>query len=153
LAVFGGARRAAVLARHAAGLSPLLQKAGFIHNEDAGRLVAEVRDDVVPEVVADAIGVPGGGTQQALHPPGSGLADRLRELPPVLALDAFQQARQVTLGPCAGFGAGKAAADPRVQLRPCVCTSFDHGQPESARCPVHLRPSTGERGQRTALAA
>ena len=129
-----------VLARDAAGLLPLLQKAGLVHDEDAGRLIAEVRDDVVPEVVADAVGVPGGGTQQALHPAGPGLADRLRELPPVLALDALQQARQVAPGPFAGFGAGEAAADPRVQLRPGVRAPLDRGQPESTRRPVHLLP-------------
>jgi len=55
LAVLGGSRRAGVLACDAAGLSPLLQKAGLIHDEDAGRLVAEVRDEVVPEVVTNAV--------------------------------------------------------------------------------------------------
>jgi hypothetical protein len=67
------------------------------------------------------------------------------------ALDALQQARQVTLGPFAGFGAGKAVADPRVQRRPSVHASLDRGQPKSARYPVHLLPSAVERGQRTAL--
>jgi hypothetical protein len=62
LAVRGGSRRASVLARDAAGFPPLLEKAGLVHEEDASRLVAEVRDDVIPEVVADTVGVPGGGT-------------------------------------------------------------------------------------------
>ena len=153
LAVLGGSRRAGVLARDAAGLLPLLQKAGLVHDEDAGRLVAEVLDDVVPEVVADAVGVPGGGAQQALHPPGPGLADRLRELPAVLALDPLQQAGQVAPGPFPRFGAGEAAADPRVQLRPSVRAPLDRGQPESTRRPAHLLPSACEREKRTATLA
>jgi hypothetical protein len=132
---------------------PLFEKAGLVHDEDAGRLVAEVRDDVTPEVVADAVGVPSGGTQQALRSPGPRLADRLRELPPVLALDSFQQARQVAPGPVAGFGANEATADPRVQILPRVCVPRDRGQPEPTRRPVHLRPAPCEREQRTALAA
>ena len=129
---------------------PLLQKAGLVHDEHASGLISEMLDDVVPEVVADAVGVPGGGTQQALHAPGPGFADRLRELPAVLALDALQQAGQVAPGSLPRFAAGETVSDPRVQLRPRVRASLDRGQPESTRRPVHLLPSACKRGKRTA---
>jgi hypothetical protein len=73
-AVLGGSRRAGVLARDATGLPPLFQKAGLVHDEDASGFIAEMGDDGVPEVVADAIGVPGGGVQEALYPVRPGLA-------------------------------------------------------------------------------
>jgi hypothetical protein len=86
LAVHGVARRARVLACDAAGLPPLLQEAGLVHDEDAGGGIPEMVDHVVPQVIADAVGVPGGGAQQALHPARPELADRFGELPTILAL-------------------------------------------------------------------
>ena len=124
----------------------------LIHDEEAGRLVAEVRDDVIPEVVTDAIGVPSGGTQEALHSARPSLADRFCELPPVLARHPLQQARQVAPGPFAGFGAREATTDPRVEILPSVSVPLDRGHPESTRRPVHLLPAPCERGQPTALA-
>ena len=78
------AGRAAVLPRDAAGLLPLLQEAGLIHDKHAGGGISEMVDDVVPEVIADALGVPGGGVQETLHPVRPGLTDRLRECQPFL---------------------------------------------------------------------
>jgi hypothetical protein len=146
LAVHGVARRARVLACHAAGFPPLLQEPGLVDDEDAGRLVAEVVDDVGPEVVADAVGVPGGGAQQALDPSRPGLAHRFRELPAVLALHPPEEARQVAPGPFACFGAGEAAADAPAQVDPGIRPPCDRGQPETARCPVHLLPSPAKGG-------
>src|SRR5262249_26991718 len=74
LAVLGGSRRAALLAGHAAGLLPLLRPAGLIHVEDPGCRVAQGLNDAVPEIIANAGGVPDGGAQQALHCPGPTLS-------------------------------------------------------------------------------
>jgi hypothetical protein len=134
-----------VLARHAARLRPLLQKAGLVDDEDAACVVAQVPDDVVPEVVADAVGVPGGGAQQALHAPRPGLAHRFGELPPVLALHPIEQPRQVTPRPLPRFGAGEPVGDPRVQVRQRVPAPRDRRQPRHAN--HRIRPlSSGQRG-------
>jgi hypothetical protein len=138
-----------VLAGHAAGFPPLLQEAGLVDDEDARDRVPEVVDDVRPEVVADAIGVPGRGAQQALHPAGAGLADRFRELPAVLALYGLKQARQGAPGPLPRFGAGEAVGDPRVQILPGVRAPLDRGQSDRARRCPHGPPRL-RKGQRTA---
>ena len=147
--------RAAVLPRDAAGLLPLLQEAGLIHDEHAGGGIAEMVDDVVPEVIADALGVPGGGVQETLHPMRPGLADRLCELPPVLALDALQQAGQVAPRPLPRFGARKAVSDPRVQLLPGLRAPLDRAQSESAgpfHDPLPWRKAEAYRGARLSVA-
>src|SRR5215217_6220441 len=83
-----------VLARHAAGLPPRLQEPGLVDDEDAACVVAQVRDDVIAEVVADGVGVPGGLAQQAPHAARTAFAHRFGELPAVRALDPVEQARQ-----------------------------------------------------------
>jgi hypothetical protein len=118
-----------VLAGDAAGFPPLLEEAGLVDDEDASRLVAEVVDDVLPEVVADTVGVPGGSAQQALHAPRPGLPDRLGELPAVLALHPLEQPCQIAPGPFACFGASEAVSDPCVHLRQRVRALSDHGAP------------------------
>ena len=50
-------------------------------------LLAQVLYHVGAQVVADGVGVPAGGVQEALCPLWSHFADLLRELPAVLALD------------------------------------------------------------------
>ena len=141
-----------VLARHAAGFAPLLEEAGLVDDEDAGRLIPQVVDDVVPEVVADAVGVPGGSAEQALHAPGPGLTDRLGELPTVLALHPIEQPRQVAPGPFACFGPSEAVSDPRVCLRQRVCPPSDHGEPHPLGQCVH-GALPAHKGKRTAVAA
>lgn len=122
MAVDRVAGRTGVLPSHAAGLRALLQEAGLIDDQDAARVVPEVVDDVAAQIIADGVGIPGGGVQEALDTLRSQLADRLRELPAVLALDAAEQADEIAPGALAYFRPGEATRDPPMQrlqgLRP-----------------------------------
>jgi len=116
MAVDGVARSAGVLARDAAGLRALLQEAGLIHDQHTTRLVPEVLHDVLAQIVAHPVGVPGGGVQQSLRTLRPDLADRLCQLPAVLALNPIEQTGQVALRPLAHRGTREARGDPPVQL-------------------------------------
>ena len=72
-------------------------------------------DDIVAQVVAHRIGVPGGGVEQALDAFRPELADRLGELPAVLALDAVEQTDKIALRALAHLGAGEATCYPLMQ--------------------------------------
>ncbi len=80
-------RSAGALAGDTHGLLALLQEeAGLVHAEDAGLLVCEVLEDVLPEVVADLVGVPPRRAQEALDALRVLLPDGLGHQPAVLTL-------------------------------------------------------------------
>jgi hypothetical protein len=89
----------------------LLQEAGLVHDEHARRLVGEMLDDVLPQVIANFIGVPLGRVQQALHSLRVPLAYGLGHLPTVLALDAPEQPDEVAFDSFPGLRAGEAVPD------------------------------------------
>ena len=123
------ARRAGVLAGDAAGFRALLQEAGLIDDQHAARVVPEVLDDVVAQIVPHRVGIPGGSVQQALDTFRAALADRLGELPAVLALDAIEQPGEIASGALAHLSTREATGDPLHATRPM--------SPTTARwCPV-----------------
>src|SRR5215217_5505267 len=81
MAVDGIARSAGVLSPDAAGLRTFREEARLVDDQDAARLVPEVRDHVLPQIITHPVGVPDGGVQEALHALRPGLADRFGQLP------------------------------------------------------------------------
>ena len=114
-----------VLARHAARLRPLLQEPGLVDDEKAGRRVAQVRDDVFAQVVADGVGVPVRPGQQMLHPVRGRVPEMFRQLPPVLPLGVAQQTPDVPDGPLAGLGSGEVTPDPVADRRHLIRPAGD----------------------------
>ena len=84
LGVFGAPGSTCVLALNAGRGGALLQVTGLIDDQDR-IAVTEVFGDVVPQVIADAVGVPACPAQQVLHPAGRGITSMLRDGPAVLA--------------------------------------------------------------------
>jgi hypothetical protein len=111
--VASGAR---VLARDAAGLAPLLEEARLIDDQHAARAVPEMREYILAQIVAHPLGIPAGGTQQAVHTLGVGIADRLGELPAVLTFDPTEQANQATPEPLPHFDVSEAAGNVLIQI-------------------------------------
>jgi hypothetical protein len=100
-----------VLALDPDGMSALLQVAGLV--DDQHRFLGvEVLDDVLADIVADGVGIPGGPAQQVLHAVRAGLPGPLRDRPAVLARQVRQQAQHQPPGPQAGFVAGEPTRDP-----------------------------------------
>ena len=69
-----------------ARLHSLLQEAGLINDQHRLR-VAEVFDDVRPQVIAHLVGAPLGAPEQVLQAVGRRVAGLFGQLPAVLALD------------------------------------------------------------------
>jgi hypothetical protein len=84
-----------------------------------------VLDHLGPEVVADRVGIPARGPQQALDAVWAALADLLGEVPSVAALDRAEQASQNVTDTSADFRTGKAWGDPRVQRHDIVMPRTD----------------------------
>ena len=102
LAIFDLPRRPAVLALHPHRLGPLLQETGLVYHQYFA-LLAQMLHHVVPQVIANQVGIPDVGGQQSLHPVGRGVARLLRQLPPVLALYRRKQSLQIVQRPSPGF--------------------------------------------------
>ncbi len=119
MAVDGITGRAGVLARDAARLRALLQEARLIDDQHPARVVPEVLHDVVTQIVAHPVGVPGGSVQQALDTFGAELTDRLSQLPAVLAFDAIKQAREIPPGALTHLGTREAMGDAPMQRIQC----------------------------------
>src|SRR4051794_15389364 len=120
LAVLDLAQGAAVLPRHPGRVPALLGEAGLV--DDQHRILgAQAPDRVLAAQVAGRLLVPEHVAEHPLRAPGPGVADRLRELPAVLALDRPEQPLQVAPRLLARLGAHEQPAEPgqqRVQLRP-----------------------------------
>src|SRR5436309_1099285 len=91
LAVDRIAGRAGVLAGDAAGFRAFLQEAGLVDDQDAARRIPEMVDDVLAQIVAHRVSVPGGSVQEALDTLRAVLAGRLSKLPTVLTFDTIEQ--------------------------------------------------------------
>jgi len=148
MAVRRGTRRAGVLGRDAARFRPFLEEAGLVDDEHAARRVAEVLDDVGPQIVAHRVRVPDGGVEQALHALGPRLPERLGEVPAVLALHSPEQASEVTLRPLARLGTGEAVGDPPMQRRQRVRPALDRRQSHGFSHDLHP-PLPYSRGKST----
>ena len=69
-------------------------------------------DDVIPQVVADQLGIPVGSAHHVLDAVGVGVADMLGDLPSVFPLDRPEKADQVSPGTIASLATGEANPDP-----------------------------------------
>ena len=78
------ARRTSVLPGHAARCLALLEKTGLVDHQNR-IVIRQVLNDIVPDDVAQVIGVPISATQDCLLPPRPGIASRLRSHPTRLA--------------------------------------------------------------------
>ena len=113
LAVLDPPRRAAILPLHPNGLVPLLQKSRLVHHQNSMD-VAQMLYHVVPEIVADQVGVPDAGGQQVLHPIGGGVPRLLRQLPAVLAFHGTEQPPQVVQRPPTRLGTPESSRNALV---------------------------------------
>ena len=113
LAVLDPPRRAAILPLHPNGLVPLLQKSRLVHHQNSMD-VAQMLHHVVPEIVANQVGVPDVGGQQVLHPIGGGVPRLLRQLPAVLAFHGTEQPPQVVQRPPTRLGTPESSRNALV---------------------------------------
>jgi hypothetical protein len=100
--------------------SPFLHNAGLVQHQHRLR-VPQVLDHVLPEVVADPVGVPPRAIQQPLHPIRGQLPGLLGQPPAVLALDLAQQPLQVGQCPPPRLHPPEPSTDALVQLHQPIC--------------------------------
>ena len=104
-----------VLALHAGRLVALLEKAGLVEHQH-GVGIAQMLDDIGPQIVADGIGVPAHAAQEVLHAVGGRVAGGLGQLPAVLALERREQALQIGPGAAARFDAAEPGSNPGDEI-------------------------------------
>lgn len=90
MSIDGVASGSGVLSCNAAGLAAPLEESCLVNDQHAARVGPEVREYIVAQIVAHPVGIPARDAQQALHTLRIGIADRLGELPAILALDAVE---------------------------------------------------------------
>lgn len=94
-----------------------------------------MREHIVAQIVADPVAIPASDAQQALHTLRIGIAERLGELPAILAFDPVEQAEQIAPQPLAHFRAGKAVSDTFREIGENVEPLLDgNARGTSARC-------------------
>jgi hypothetical protein len=91
-----------------------LQEPGLIHDQHAG-VVAQLLDHIGSQIIADRVGLPLSGIEQALHATRMWLAELFRQLPAVLALHRSQEALQVPPRPLPDLRAAEPRSEPRMQ--------------------------------------
>jgi hypothetical protein len=84
-------------------------------------------DHIPSEVVANLVGVPLGGVQQALDALWVPLADSLGHLPTVLALDVAEKPYEVALDTLPSLRASEAVAYPPMKFSQRLRPSADGG--------------------------
>jgi hypothetical protein len=115
LGVLHAARGAGVLALHPHRGGALLQVPGLVHHQHRLR-VTQVLDQVVADLVTDAVFVPHRPAQQVLHPIGAGVPGVLSQRPAVLAWQVGQQPHHERPSPPAWLHPPEPARDPAQQL-------------------------------------
>lgn len=115
LAVLDAPGGAGVLALNPCGFRALLQESGLVHDQDPVAC-AQMRDGVVADVIADAVGVPARGVEQSLHAIGGQITSCLGQRLPVLTGQRREQATHVGAGPPPRLNPVEPARDLREQL-------------------------------------
>jgi hypothetical protein len=77
--------------------------------------VAQLLQDVGPQIVSHQIGVPGCATQQTLHPIGSAFSSVFSQLPTIFTLDGTHDPLQIGQRSTTGFRADKAGSNAGMQ--------------------------------------
>ena len=85
-------------------------------------------DDVLPQIISHAIGIPRRGIQQTLDTLRPGLTDRFCQLPAVLALDPIEQANKIATEPLAHLDASETVSDPLKHVVQCFRPTADRDQ-------------------------
>ncbi len=129
----------------------LFEKPCLVDDEHAARLIPEVREYIVPQIVADPAGIPASDSQQALHTLRIGIADRLGELPATLAFDAVEQAVSIAPQPLAHFRADKAVSDALIEIGEHVGPLLDGNDRGTSAC-CHTPSSAWQRRAARSLA-
>jgi hypothetical protein len=144
LAVLLLAGGAGVLALDPGRAVALLHKARLVqHQHRVG--IPQLLNDVVAQVVADAVGVPPGAVEQPLHPVRGHLTGLLSQPPAVLALELAQQPSQVSQRAPARLHPPEPPADALVQLdqpvrpHPCLLLGLLELAARPRRAPRCLR--------------
>jgi len=88
----------------------LLHIPGLVHDQHRG-LVVQMLHDVVADIVADGVGVPGGPRQQVLHAVRIRFPCPLRDRPAVLARQVREQSQHQPSRAQTGFDPGEPARD------------------------------------------
>jgi hypothetical protein len=105
---------AGVLALHPDGVGALLQITGLVNYQHRVG-VAEMRGDIVAQIVAHTIGVPTGPVEQVLHTVRIPVPGVLGDAPAVLARQISQQPEHKPPRPTAGLDPGEPARHPTEQ--------------------------------------
>jgi hypothetical protein len=103
------------LRRDSRRLLSLFEEARLIDHQDA-RCFPQMVQDVGAQLLTHCLLIPVSLGQQPLHPVRAALAQRLGELPTILALHWCQQAFQEPAHPPAHLGTPKARANPLLHL-------------------------------------
>ena len=101
LAVLRLAGGAGVLTLDPDALVSLLDEARLIDDQDTPILVAQMLENVFPQVVSERMGIPVGSTQQVLDTIGRHVSRHFGQLPRVLALSPREQTAQIVVRPLA----------------------------------------------------
>lgn len=94
---------------------PFLTKTGVVEDEDSVGF-AESFGDVCLQVVADAVGVPGGSVQQPLQAVESAVACVFGQLPAVFAADWAEQGADVVTHTASQVGTPETVADAQEEV-------------------------------------
>jgi hypothetical protein len=113
----------------------LLEKAGLVDDQHTARGSPERCQNMASSIVAHPVGIPVRNMQETLHTLRIGIADRLSELPAMLALDPTEQTEHVAPQPLTYFRARKAAGDAFVEIGEDVWPLVErNGRVNSIRC-------------------
>ena len=96
------------------GLGAFLEETGLIDDEH-GLGMPEVLDDIGPQIVADLIGIPVGGSEQPLDPIGGRGAHVFSNLPAIFAFNRTDQRPYVSIRQLTGFRPHKVLGNPLMQ--------------------------------------
>src|SRR5690606_8229033 len=101
LAILNATSRAAVLTGNPGRVATFLQKTGLINNQHS-LLITQIVEDILPQLIADTIGIPKRTAEQMLNAIRRRLAKRFGQPPAILTSHRTHQPTQVThrLFPC-----------------------------------------------------
>src|SRR6266566_2188439 len=124
--------RSAILHANASRFVTSFGKAAFINDQD-GRLLAELLQDILAQIITHQIGIPDRLGQQALHAIRSSLSGMFSQLPAILAFNGTENALQI--GQCAPtrFRSRKTRRNAGMETdeRLCPTADFAGGRPRS----------------------
>src|SRR6266480_865705 len=124
--------RSAILHANASRFVTSFGKAAFINDQD-GRLLAELLQDVLAQIITHQIGIPDRLGKQAVHAIRSSFSGMFSQLPSILAFDGTEDALQIGQRPPTRFRSRKTRRNAGMQTRERLCPTADFagGRPRS----------------------